>query len=182
MRLFVAIDVTEAVKHELERLQRELQRSHLLIATYPKTDALHLTLQFIGDVDETLVPAIQEQLTHIAVPRDDAQLDGIDIFMVRHKITVIFVRVAATHLALLAQRINEQLRDFVEPEHRPFVGHLTLARVKAVDDRERLLDFLGTLSVNQIQFPIREFVLKQSVLNAQGPQHADVQVYPLLLP
>lgn len=182
MRLFVAIDIPKTVKQELERLQHALQQSSVLTASYPQSDVMHLTLQFIGDVDESVVPVIQERLTHIAVTHDYAHLDGIDIFMKRQKITVIFVRVAARHLALLAQQINKQLHDFVEPESKPFVGHLTLARVKAVEDRERLLDFLGTLAVEPVRFPIREFVLKQSVLSAQGPLHTDVQVYPLLPP
>jgi 2'-5' RNA ligase len=143
---------------------------------------MHLTLQFIGNVDEAAIPVIQERLTHVAGTHDYAQLDGIDIFMKRQKVTVIFVRVAAKHLALLAQQINKQLHDFVEAESKSFVGHLTLVRVKAVEDRERLLDLLGTLVVEPVRFPIREFVLKQSVLSAQRWLHADVQVYPLLPP
>ena len=142
MRLFVAIDVPKAVKQELERLQHALQQLPVLTASYPQSDVIHLTLQFIGDVDEAVVPVIQEHLTHVAGTHDYAQLDAL-IF---------------------------------------FIGHLILVRVKIIEDRERLLDFLGTLVVDPVRFPIREFVLKQSVLSARGSLHTDVQVYPLLPP
>ena len=59
MRLFIAVDLPEEVKNELGRVPKQ---SGLGKITYVKPENIHLTLKFLGEVDEGNVEKIKQKL------------------------------------------------------------------------------------------------------------------------
>ena len=80
-------------------------------------------------------------------------------------------------MVALQRAVDAALADLFPPERR-FMSHLTLARVKAVPDRERLRAALPGFRVPALAFPVERFILKRSLLTPAGPQYSDLESYP----
>jgi len=85
----------------------------------------------------------------------------------------------ASELAELAQVMDDLLPSYPK-EERDFNGHLTLARVKGVGDREKLLHAINVIEVPPVEFTISSFVLKKSEHTPEGPIYTDVEEYMLI--
>jgi len=82
-------------------------------------------------------------------------------------------------LGFLAQKIEQSLLQWCQAENRSFVSHATIARIKQLENQERLLGLFRKLSVKPIQFTTDSFVLKESELSAKGPAYIDKVRYKL---
>ncbi len=123
---------------EVERL-RPLARDVAWVAP----DNVHLTLKFLGGVDETRLPAIVAGLTAAAAGQRtfDLVLHGLGAFPTPARARVVWAGVAAGARALeaLAARVEEALAPLGVPrETRPFAGHVTLGRARAPRTNPRL--------------------------------------------
>jgi 2'-5' RNA ligase len=65
-RLFVAIGLPEEIKKKLEEIQKQLRR-FAIDAKWVKPEGIHLTLKFLGYVEEDKIPQIVELLREIAL-------------------------------------------------------------------------------------------------------------------
>src|SRR5262245_61036966 len=93
-RLFVAVDLGAPVRRALERLQRELQPL-ARDARWVDPENAHLTLAFLGSMEETLVPALSGALGKVAAPAApfDLRLEGGGAFGGSKKPRVLWVGV-----------------------------------------------------------------------------------------
>lgn len=180
VRLFIAVGLPYDVKHELCRLQKSFKQSNVLVGTYPKPEAMHLTVKFIGDVQGTAVPEIQRALHGIKYKRLAARLSLLASFGNPHAPKVLFVDVDCPELANFVHMLDDVLIDFCEPEEREFKAHLTIVRVRKTIDTEGLLSLLDTIHVNPLSFSIDHFSLMQSKLNSSGPVHTTIARYELI--
>ena len=131
LRLFVAIRVPDSVKAELSRVQSELKQ--LLprkSASWTKPEAMHLTLRFLGQVEEGRVPELSEKL-HVA-------LTGFGLFdLICERLGCFpdlrFPRViwawahdADEELQTLHRLVDQGVAEFAEkPTEKRFEGHIT---------------------------------------------------------
>ena len=184
MRLFVAIEISAAVVATALDVIVRLQRTVTKLAphsriTWVTAERLHITLRFIGQVDESKADAIRAALA--AMPREecfDLTIGGVGTFPPKGTPRVISAGVTAgrNELVALEQLVSRQLLTLgVAPEERPFNPHLTLARVRdAAGLRagtliEGLRDFvLGTTKVDAI-------TLFESRLSPKGPTYVPLQ-------
>ena len=74
--------------------------------------------------------------------------------------------------------VNNCLKDIFEPEHR-FMGHITIARVKKIEDKQSFLKLINATTINKIIFTVREFYLKESILTNEGPIYKAIDKYCL---
>ena len=179
LRLFIAVDMPPAVKEEVLRIQNYVKKKELLKGKFTAPDQIHITLKFLGDVPAELLPKIDGALKTIYLNTMKAQLGSLDLFSSGKIIKILFLNVVCPELSMLAKEIEERLGQWFEPERRPFVSHVTLARIKGVEDRERLAREINHCVVNPLSFEIDQFVLKQSVLLPEGPIYTDIAVYKL---
>lgn len=176
MRLFVAIDLPEAVKEQLTMISCGLPG-----ARWVKPEQLHLTLRFIGEVDGSTFLDIQEGLAEVSCESFPMQLQGIGFFPPRKKPRVIWVGIEKNEQLLrLRNRIESVLvRTGLEPERRKFAPHITLARLNKTPSSKvgRFLE-QHNLFISPL-FQVNEFRLYSSVINAKGAKHFVEQEYPL---
>lgn len=134
MRLFIAVtlgvDVEVAATAALERLRALAPQ-----ARWVPPANLHLTLNFLGDVDEEQAGRVQRALEDVA-PRHRPlwlSIQGGGGFGTPEHPRVLWAGVGGNTAALAAlqEDVTEQLRPLgFEPEHRTYVAHLTLARAR----------------------------------------------------
>jgi len=169
MRLFVAIELDEPFRNQLIQLQDAL-RATLPNVSFTKPQNLHLTLKFIGEVEEKKVPALCDALN--AVARDGSfplRYVGLDFLPERGPIRIIAAAVDGTEkLLALQNRIEEACAtQNIPKENRRFRAHITLAR-----DR-RGLPRSKKPSASQIDtvMNVKEFVLMESRLSNKGSEY-----------
>ena len=143
-------------------------------------DQLHLTLKFLGDTEEGLVPEIVTAMREAAsgIPPFEIRVRGTGAFPSPGHMNVIWVGVeGAEPLAKVAEALEASMEPLgFRREHRPWKAHVTLARVKGSRDleparavlRARATEEFGTHRVDAIH-------LKRSVLTPQGAQYSIVE-------
>jgi 2'-5' RNA ligase len=176
IRTFIALDLPPNVQEALEGFARELKKADAPVA-WVKPDRIHLTLKFLGDVQEERIPEIREVLEKIAASTEPLTLkaSGCGAFPTMKEMRVVWVGLVGGHEALgrLARRIEEALVPFgFKREGRPFKPHLTLGRVKG---RQHLRALQEILLVNQDfeaeAFDVTEVVLYKSDLRPDGARY-----------
>jgi RNA 2',3'-cyclic 3'-phosphodiesterase len=146
----------------------------------------HLTLRFFAEVGpeavERLVAAIPEAAR--AVAPFDLALGGVGAFPTAARPRVVWLGVArgSDGVLELARRVADVLERAGFPrEPDAFVPHVTLFRVRSSRDRERAEALLAGRVPAPAPPPVRvrEVLLKESRLSAQGAEHRVVRAFPL---
>lgn len=142
MRFFIALDIPEESKVELEELQEKIKE---VIPNIRLTDPkkLHLTIAFIGEqpesLKETLSQAIKESVEGISnFEFTPGFLDG---FPNLHNPNVLWIGVKGEvdKLYLLEERISDRLKSLnLSLQERRFVPHIALAKVKNLKLNEEI--------------------------------------------
>jgi len=179
-RLFISIDLPEKVKKEINRIQQLLKQKDLFRGNYVNAQHAHITLKFLGDVEESLIPEIIKRLQTIKYQPMNAHISNLDFFQSRGKIPkVLFINVECPELISLAKRIDELLAEQFPPEKRSFTTHVTVARIRDVHNIEAFSDFMKTIKVEPLEFDITSFILKSSKLTSDGPVYTDIESFNL---
>jgi 2'-5' RNA ligase len=185
VRLFIAIELTEQVRRHLDSLMTALTRSgeggELPTVSWMKRENWHITLKFLGEVEEARVPHLQQALTSVPLEPIHLCIDRMLYFPKRGPVHVIAAGVGGD-----VGRLN-QLQESIErscgqlgfaAEDRQYAGHVTFGRSRAgerggdgVSLRETKLEsmFPGPM------FQVTQFALVQSRLSNQGSEYAVLQ-------
>lgn len=169
-RLFVAIDLTEDVKHILLGAQKQIMGLHAAEGKYPKPEHLHLTLKFLGSVEETQVSQVVERLNQIQFEPLELKLGQIGNFP-----HVVWVGISGDGLQKLAQDIEVALFDLVPASEHPFHPHITLMRITRCRDTDKFIDALNHIAMAEKSFPVVDFALFNSELTPNGPVHTVIK-------
>ncbi len=171
MRVFVAIDVPEEVRRALGEFIAKLGKT-CRGARWVRTEAMHITLKFIGEVSEDTAGRIYQALAGIrAVGPIEIRFRETGFFPNANHPRVFWAgRETPPALAELATAIDQRLEPLgIAREARPFKPHLTLARFKSTDGLATLRDALQRLGPFEFGSTVaRSFHLYQSVLKPAG--------------
>jgi RNA 2',3'-cyclic 3'-phosphodiesterase len=171
LRLFTGIDLPPEVKLELSRLAGGLPGARWIDA-----GNYHITLRFIGEVNEALASDIDEALARITAPGFDITLAGIGTFGNRQLWVGVERNDALFHLRDKIERALVRLG--LEPESRRFQPHVTLARLKGND--AKLESFIAGNALHRAPpFPVRHFSLIASYQTKAGSIYEDQADYRL---
>ena len=172
MRTFISIDLPEEVKKEVKKIQDKLPEFD---GKKAELENLHLTLKFLGEIDDDKVEEVKERLNKIKFGKFPVAMDRIGVFSDN------FVKIIWLHLNgcnELQKEIDKRLKGLFEPEKR-FMSHLTIARVKSVKNKKEFLEKLKRIKIPTMKFIIDKFKLKKSILNPEAPIYEDIEVYDL---
>lgn len=179
MRLFVAIDLSEAVKDELSRVIEAL-RPGAPEAKWVPRDNLHLTLAFLGEVGEQRLRAVSTAVGSVAggVAAFESRLEEVGTFPSPRRARVVWVGLADAGggLAGLADACAEALEPLgFPPERRAFTPHLTLARFRRPADASRLPE----VGIDPAPFAVEALTLFRSHLARPAPRYEALAEFPL---
>ncbi len=185
MRLFAAIELPEDVRLLLEASaeQLRLRLGPSVEARWVEPEKLHLTVRFIGQVEDDRAPALIARVrTPIAVSRFELRLGGCGVFPASGPPRVIWIGVVegARPLAQLHEELNARLAPFgYEPERRPFSAHLTLARVKTAKSRGSVRAAVRAFTTPGVRCDVAQVTLFRSHLSSRGSRYEIVAAIPL---
>jgi RNA 2',3'-cyclic 3'-phosphodiesterase len=186
MRLFVALDIDDAIRTRLARFLDGV-REFAPDARWARPGSLHITLKFIGEMPEEKLGKIQRALETIAVETMEINFRGCGFFPGARAPRVFWVGIeAAATLSSLAATVDERLWSLDIPkEEHAFTPHLTLARGgrgsgsprKQMGDKpnrnfQHLQEKLAARPVPDFgTMTVREFFLYQSQLSPGGSKY-----------
>ena len=189
MRVFVAVDVGDAVRREAARVASALQIKLEAAKTPPKVvwvkpAALHVTIRFLGEVE----PAEVERITPLLAPPIrlapfDVQWRGIGTFPNNRNPRALWLGVTngAAQLAAVEAEISRRLAGAaVELADRALLPHLTLGRVKMAGAGIDWPKILQSAEVKNATSVIDRVTLYQSTLSQYGPHYTELVNAPLI--
>ena len=174
-RLFVAIRPPEPIR---DLLIDAMDDSPAL--RWVGDEQLHLTLRFIGEVERPIANDITVELERVRSPTFSLSVVGVGKFEQRNGGALwagVQPKAPAAALAAKVERAVQQAG--LEPEHRAFMPHITLARwnrrnAEAVDAFLR-----RNADLRSEPFRIDSFILFESRLSRHGPHYEEIAEFPL---
>jgi 2'-5' RNA ligase len=173
-RVFAAIVPSERAIFEISAHVDALRKGFPDIrAGWVRRENIHLTLHFAGEVDDAGLVRLQDHVETVATrtPAFDARLAEAGAFVdKRAGRSVIWVGMEELGAAGLMARAVNDIRALEGEKGKRFVPHLTLARVRGIVPVE-LIEANRERSLEQVQFPVGEFVVFESELRPGGPAY-----------
>ena len=185
LRTFIAIEIDPPHKQKLTNLISTLKQSDSDIK-WVTEHQMHLTLKFLGNVEETKVQEISDALTLIANSTREftITLSNIGTFPNAKRPRVIWIGVnkGKNKLKLLAGQIETELEKLDFPkETRDFKSHLTLGRVRSPKNLQNLTKLLTEVSFqSESAIKISKLILFQSTLTPKGAIYKKITLHSRL--
>lgn len=184
LRTFIAAEMSAEVRARSRQLVSRLQPTDAKV-TWTKTETMHLTFKFLGEVDLIDIPAVCQAVTDAVAPLPpfEIELRGAGAFPTAHRPRTIWLGVGRGEAELLDLHgaIERAMRGLgYRHEQRRFRPHLTVGRVRGGRD----LDRLGQLIAEEADFTggvssVDEVIVFSSELEPDGPRHEPLAVAPL---
>jgi 2'-5' RNA ligase len=175
IRLFVALTLPEALKQRLSLLGGGVPG-----ARWISPEQMHVTVRFIGEVDNAMAADIADALDQVRVPAFDLRLHGVGQFGDRKPHSLWAGIEKAEPLMRLHPKVDGALQRIgLKPEGRRYVPHITLARLKG-SPREAVAEFLNRHALLTSEpFRVDQFTLFSSTLSSEGSRYRAEAVFPL---
>lgn len=174
-RAFIAIEFPDEVIKEVARVQEEVGKMKFQ-GKLTELENLHLTLKFLGEIDNNKLEEIKKRLKTIKFKEMELKLGVAGTFGFRGNPKIVWIKVNGEEIWELQKKIDSALSGLFEKEER-FMSHLTIARLKYAENSEEFIRRVKKLGVREIKFKIKEFKLKKSELRPLGPVYSDIEVY-----
>jgi 2'-5' RNA ligase len=175
-RLFVAVDLPEEVRVSVAAIGDKLAGARRV-----PEDQLHLTLRFIGEVDDKMFAAIKAALAGVSAAPFPLALRGVGHFPPGRHPRVLWVGMEAGEpLMELQQRVELALIGAgIAAEERRFSPHITIARLRDTPPEAVLSLEERHRAFASDAFPVGDFYLYSSILTRDGAIHKREAAYPL---
>ncbi len=198
IRAFLAVEFDAALRSALSQFQQDLKRqicqdtSKAIRISWVQPESIHLTIKFLGDMDEQMIDPLRAAVTRLAPAYSAIQVpvERVGAFPHPQQPRVLWVGPseqwersdAGKGLVSLHRAIEDCCHSFgFQPEGRPFSPHVTIARVKG---GERVV---GQALVKSgvmdrplsLGFPVKAVTLMKSDLRPSGPTYTQLWNSPV---
>lgn len=174
-RVFFGLEIPAEIKDLLLQVRAEVAG-----ASWQSVEQMHLTLLFLGNIEEELLLAAREAARDISLTAFELNIDGLGCFGQPHAPKHLWAGVEseAPIISLHSAIKNQVERLGIQTERRAFRPHLTLARFnRHPGSIERLLtEYRETVFGS---FQVDEFVLFESQQSSAGSVYTVLERYPL---
>jgi RNA 2',3'-cyclic 3'-phosphodiesterase len=185
LRLFCAISLspevrTRAAQH-IAHLRDSLPRVR---ASWERTEKLHITLKFFGDVEPTRTGSLSDAITRAAnnINAFNLVIEGAGFFPTHGNPRVLWLGVHDSHDTLT--RLHQTLEDECalsgfNREQRPFHPHVTLARLRQPAGTRQLAALHKETGFAPLELNVNEIVLMKSELGRAGSSYTPLSRHSL---
>jgi 2'-5' RNA ligase len=174
-RIFTGLEVPDDVVRSLAML-----RGGLPGARWIDPENYHITLRFIGDVDDSIAHEVASMLGKVRRTEFELRFDHLKSFGGRRPRAIV-AALGQTRALMDLQAEHERLMQRVglEPEGRKYTPHVTLARLRDSSSRQ-VADYLATRALLQpLPFKVSRFVLFSSRASTGGGPYLVEDSYAL---
>lgn len=178
MRLFVAIELSEAVRKALSAAQEALQKKCPDVR-WIAPEQLHLTIKFLGEVADGDVSPVSEALARAAAMASpfSMRFGGFGCFPEGGPVRIVWAGAIeeSRSLAKCVEAVEAQIEPVGFPrEDRPFAAHITIGRVREDKSRGQLRKAVQSYRGREVEQQISSLTLMASKLSPKGSTYTAV--------
>ena len=190
-RSFLALDLPEEIKSTIHALYSTIKNESKIKIKWIIPDNLHLTIKFLGNIQENQMAGIINNLENISIERDiNLCLDSYGVFPPSGIPRILWVSLKEKEedcLSSLFKNVEKELEksDFPK-EKRKFSPHITIARLKLknVLESEKFYQMLEIFKKNFNEagkdfFTINKLNLFKSELTPAGAVYSIIREFHL---
>ena len=174
----MAVEVNSELVDKILKIQKKLAEANALVK-FVEAENLHFTFKFLGDITPEKVEAIanmaEEKIANYSP--FDININGTGVFPNLGYIRVIWLGVEEPEIFSKMQEDFDQ--EFVKMgfnKERSYIPHLTIGRVKGVQNKELLVSMVKELeNVDVGTMKVERLILKESELTPVGPIYTDLK-------
>ena len=177
MRLFVGVVLPKEIKDELFSVH-SLIKGNVAKVNWVSKKNLHITLKFLGNVEEREIPGIVERLKKVKFNSFEAKIGELRDFSRSRRAKVMWVGLTPEKEVIgLQQKVDSELLDLFGEADQKFSPHLTLGRVKLIKKPKEFSESVKDIKIKPLSFSIDAFYLIESRLTKDGPVYGAVEVF-----
>ena len=181
-RLFIAAEIPLLQRENIIRVRDEICELEYCAFNWEPIEKLHLTLKFLGDTDDEIIPEIKHSLYEIISDFKNIEVaySRFGIFFRNGAPSILWAGLNYDYsLKKLFDRIQEKMTRFgFKKERKKFEPHITLSRLKNLPPNVTLNGFMN-YEFNREKFNINEIVLYKSELQRSGSIYTKLKSFKL---
>jgi 2'-5' RNA ligase len=182
LRCFIAIQIPDSIRREIRDLLNILKKYDADIK-WVVPENIHLTLKFLGNTAEGLLPRIAESLRTVASSFEPFYITiyGTGLFPDKKFPKVIWIGIEHSEMLMKLYGNIDQTMSLIgyQKEGREFQPHLTLGRIKARKGIIHIVNELDTVQKKDFgTFQVDMIKLMKSELNPKGAQYTSLYDIP----
>lgn len=187
IRAFIAIEIEAATVRRIAAAIHQL-KARIGAIRWVGAGNFHLTLKFLGNIDESKIEPIGAALAETLgpFPRLTINAKGLGVFPNPKRPRVLWVGLVGSELVALQAKVDSALTPLgFAPEEKKFTPHLTIGRWRQGERADRTLEIelgqeLGKWSDYEFgATPINDVILFQSDLKPAGAIYRRLKVIAL---
>ncbi|MBP2132516.1 2'-5' RNA ligase [Methanomicrobium sp. W14] len=173
VRIFAALDLPPGARDKIADIGKEISKSEAEL-NFVNPEISHITLKFIGEVEEDLLEKVLDSLSSVKYGRYSISLRGVSLNSIKSPRVIWINGYDNGSSAKLAGLIDLKLKNLgIREERRPFKIHATVARVKRW--HPSVMPMIKKFGDKEIcSFETCGFKLKKSTLTPKGPVYEDI--------
>lgn len=171
MRCFLAIELTEELKEDIEKLQKNFKIEGIKLV---EKENLHITVKFLGDVDEKTLEKIKN--LDLSIHPIKTPIKELGVFPNENYIKIIWV--GAPKLTNILKEIDEKILELGFKKERRYIPHITIGRVKFIKNKKDLkekIEKYKTVKFGNLE--VKNIVLISSQLTEKGAIYTTIKKY-----
>ena len=177
IRSFIAIELPQSVKKGLEQIEFKGKQGGYTGIKWVDPKGIHVTLRFLGNISSEQIIAVRKALeeTTQEIPSFHLEIAGLGAFpnLTQPRVLWVAINGEIDKLSRLQKKIGSLLASSgFSKESRPFVPHLTLARLKdslSPEDKRKIGAFINSLKLKAyLPFDAEAVSLMRSQLTPTG--------------
>jgi len=176
MRLFIAVDIPAEVRDSIENIKPDFRLLKGL--RFVEKDNIHITLKFLGEVEEELIPDMILALESVKFKPFKLSISKLGVFPNENNMRVLWVDAEPIGpLSELKKKIDAALPG--ARDNHLFKNHITIARITtgAPEDMKKINELVMNKEIEKKEFFVRKFILYSSTLTPEGPVYEVLKVF-----
>lgn len=177
MRYFIAIGLPGQIRTQARSVQTNL-KSLGLDAKWVEFDNLHLTLKFLGQIEEANVSLAKQILSKISSFAKPFSLElscpGVFPSLRRPRVLWLGVEPLDAPVRIIRFLDEECARLGILPEKREPHPHITLARLRSFKNAQKLEERFRNFQISKLSWQVENISLFKSTLTYKGPIYEEI--------
>lgn len=173
MRAFLAIEIEDYIKDRINETQEIIKNTDSARINYVNSENIHLTIKFFGDIDDKKQAQISDIVKETISDYKEYKLKLVNVGAFRNinNPRVIWVGIKDDNTTVdLIKELDMKFSSIGFDKERNYTPHITIGRVKNINDKRSLTDTLKKLNREYFgKMQVKELCLKSSILTPEGP-------------